>query len=131
MTSKEAASENSEITKIIAFTKELGLPTHQLRWKRVGGCEHCKHRGTTGLTVVAEMIMPDEDWLRAIRDGKDLDAAAIYRSTSDGDLLSPDMTGKTAFEHTLFKALNGAVDARQCSRFGVWTRFMRQQKAAA
>lgn len=128
MTSEEARRDSGEVAKIIDLADDLKLPSHQLRWKRVGGCTNCNSRGTTGLTVVAEMLMPDEDWLRCIRDGRDLDALNIYKASSDRDLESSNMTGKTAFEHTLYKALSGQVDARQCSRFDVWARFIRQRK---
>lgn len=109
----------------IAFTMDsLGLDTSAMRWKHDAGCVHCNHRGTTGLTVVAEMLMPDEDWLRLVREGKDSEAVEVYRSYSDGDLSSPNMRGKTVFEHTLYKALNGMVDARQATRFDTWARFV-------
>lgn len=89
------------------------------------GCSQCRRRGTVGQTVVAEMMMPDNDWLRLIRDSKDTEAAAHYRSSSDRNLLSGNMDGKTVFEHTLFKASQGTVDVRQCSRFDVWSRYMK------
>jgi general secretion pathway protein E len=106
------------VSRISEKFKKLGINTEHFKWKRIGGCEHCDSRGTVGLTVVAEMHMPDEDWLSAIRLGNDIDALNCYLSKSDGRLDSPDMTGKTVFEHALFKALNGVVDPRSCLRFG-------------
>ena len=125
--STEVASAKSEgVAQIAKRLKSLDLDTAPMRWKCSAGCERCNHRGTIGLTVVAEMLMPDDDWLRHIRDGRDSEAVEVYRSHSDGDLTSPNMTGKTVFEHTLFKALQGQVDARQCSRFDTWFRFMQR-----
>ena len=39
------------------------------------------------------------------------------------DFLSPDMTGKTVFEHTLWKALQGEIDVRNCEEFDSFSRF--------
>lgn len=87
------------------------------------GCSHCQGRGTVGLTVVAEMLMPDRQWLQLTRDGKDYEAVQHYRSLSDKDFCSPNMTGKTVFEHALYKALQGEIDPRQCERFDSFRRF--------
>lgn len=118
------------ISSISENVKRLGLDPDLLRWKHVGGCSHCNGRGTFGLTVVAEMLTPDEDWLRPVRDGNDTEAVNVYRSKSNRDLMNDDMTGKSVFEHTLYKALHGQVDARQCSAFDTWHRFMRHHESA-
>lgn len=102
---------------------KMGLSTASLRWKKLGGCAHCQWRGTTGLTVVAEMLLPDEAWLLPIREGHDVEAERIRRLASDGDLTSDNMDGKTVFEHTLLKALRGITDLRQCGRFNSFERF--------
>lgn len=123
--STDEADHDQRIRKIADNVKQLGLDPDRLRWKRIGGCPHCNGRGTFGQTVVAEMLMPDEEWLRHVREGNDTEAVNVYRSRSNRDLMSPDMTGKTVFEHTLHKALHGLVDARQCSAFDTWHRYMR------
>jgi type II secretory ATPase GspE/PulE/Tfp pilus assembly ATPase PilB-like protein len=127
MTTDEA-SYDSRVGKIAENVEKLGLQSSRLRWKRIGGCDHCNGRGTFGQTVVAEMLMPDEEWLRQVREGNDGEAVAVYRSRSDRNLMSPNMNGKTVFEHTLYKALHGLVDARQCSAFDTWHRFMRHHE---
>lgn len=124
----EAAKNDRRVATIAADLQGLDLDTNQLRWKHVGGCKSCSSRGTVDQTVVAEMLMPDEDWLKHIRAGQDTAAVEVYRSASNGRLDDPDMTGKTVFEHTLYKALTGSVDARQCSRFDTWPRFLAHQK---
>lgn len=134
LTTPEVIKAGAEdILAVARHVAALRAPTERMRWKRVGGCEHCRGRGTVGQTVVAEMLMPDEAWLRPIRESRDVDAVEVYRSCSDGDLASPDMSGKTVFEHTLYKALQGTVDARQCSRFDNFGRFgarFKRHKAA-
>lgn len=129
MTTGEALNAGFEdIAAVVQQVSGLRVPTDQMRWKRQCGCERCKGRGTVGQTVVAEMLMPDEDWLRPIRESRDVDAVEVYRGYSDGDLMSADMTGKTVFEHTLHKALCGTVDARQCARFDNFARFAGRYK---
>jgi hypothetical protein len=58
-----------------------------------------------------------------VRDNDDDAAVMHYRSASDGDFLSPDMTGKTVFEHALWKALQGEIDVRNCEEFDAFSRF--------
>lgn len=123
LTSSQVVRDH-QVSMILESVARLGLDPQLLRWKRHDGCAECQGRGTLGLTVAAEMMAPDEDWLRQIRAGRDNEAAEVYRSRSDRNFLSPDMTGKTVFEHTLFKALNGLVDARKCSAFDTWQRYM-------
>ena len=119
------------VQTILDSIQELGLDAGLLRWKRPDGCRHCHGRGTVGQTVVAEMFVPDDDWLRAIRENRDGDAEEVYRSYSNRDLTHPDMTGKTVFEHTLFKALQGHVDPRRCTTFDTWPRYMRRHRKLA
>ncbi|MGJ7523830.1 GspE/PulE family protein [Variovorax sp. LT1P1] len=127
----EAVAKDPLIKTIAGHMAAIQVDAQPLRWKRVGGCDKCSQRGTVGLTVVAEMLMPDDDWLRAVRKGDDAEAAAVYSSYSNGDLKSIEMTGKTVFEHTLHKALLGNVDARECARFDLWSRYVRRQKLGA
>jgi type II secretory ATPase GspE/PulE/Tfp pilus assembly ATPase PilB-like protein len=120
---KEEA-ERDRITNILVSTqKRFQLDAGQLRFKHVGGCEHCNGRGTRGLTVVAEMMIPDRKWLQLSRDGLDYEAVMHYRSASDRNFLSANMNGKTVFEHALFKAMKQKIDPRQCERFDSFNRF--------
>lgn len=124
----EAEEIFPDVADVVEQVRLLNLDPSTFRWKRPGGCSHCGHRGSVGQTVVAEMLMPDEEWLRPIRESRDADAVEVYRSQSDKDLTSSDMAGKTVFEHTLLKAIRGHVDARQCSRFDNFARFVKRYK---
>lgn len=99
------------------------VDVEKLRFRRPNGCDQCRHRGTNGLTVVAEMLEPDHDWLRLTRDGKDYEAIDHWRSLSDRRFDSSAMAGKTVFEHCLYKALQGMVDPRRCQAFDTFERF--------
>lgn len=127
-TTEEAEELFPDVEEIVAHIRRLDLDPSSFRWKRLAGCDRCGERGTVGQTVVAEMMMPDEDWLRPIRESRDADAVEVYRGWSDRDLTSSNMEGKTVFEHTLLKAYRGHVDARQCSRFDNFNRFVNRYK---
>jgi type II secretory ATPase GspE/PulE/Tfp pilus assembly ATPase PilB-like protein len=111
----------AEIDEVLR--RRFRLPTSSLRWARPGGCAACAERGTRGKTIVAEMLQPDRTWLRHVRHNDDDAALQHFRSTSDRAFDSPDMTGKTVFEHALFKALRGEIDARTCEEFDGFERF--------
>lgn len=106
-----------------AIDGRFKAPTAGLRFRNYCGCSHCGSRGTRGVTVVAEMMMPDRKWLELTRAGQDYEALMYYRESSDGRFDTPDMTGKTVLEHTLFKSLDGSVDPRNCQRFDSLRRF--------
>ena len=116
--------QTGEVQDIVtSLDTRFQIDTSVLRWKNHKGCAHCNHRGTRGRTMVAEMYAPDRKWLELVREGKDFDALLHYRSTSDRDFASPDMNGKTVFEHTLYKALLGLVDVRNCEEFEGFDRY--------
>jgi len=103
--------------------RRFGLPTARLRWTRPEGCAACQGRGTFGKTIVAEMLQPDRIWLRHVRNNDDDAALQHFRSTSNRQFDSADMTGKTVFEHALYKALQGEIDVRNCEEFDGFERF--------
>lgn len=119
--SEEGADHVKDICDI--SENRFGLGRESLFFKKQGGCSYCKGRGTKGLTVVAELLSPDRKWLNHIRKGEDYEALMHYRSESDRDFRSPNMNGKTVFEHCLYKSINGIVDLRQCERFDSFKRF--------
>lgn len=100
-----------------SLTERFKLDSAMFWYRNPKGCSHCRGRGTAGLTVVAEMILPGQTWLDLSRKGLDQAAMMHYRQQSDRQWTSEDMTGKTITEHTLFKATQGLVDPRQCTRF--------------
>ena len=102
--------------------RRFALPTGRLRWTRPEGCAACQGRGTHGKTIVAEMLQPDRTWLRHVRNNDDA-ALQHFRSFGNRQFDSPDMTGKTVFEHALYKALQGEIDVRNCEEFDGFERF--------
>ncbi len=103
--------------------RRFGIATTRLRWMRPEGCAACNGRGTHGKTIVAEMLQPDRIWLRHVRDNDDDAALQHFRSFGNRQFDSADMTGKTVFEHALYKALQGEIDVRNCEEFDGFERF--------
>lgn len=91
------------------LTEELA-DVSRLKVINPGGCDHCGGRGVRGQTVVAETIIPDETFLGFVREGADAKASAYWRSTRVAEFDHPDMQGKTAFEHGVYKMLQGLID---------------------
>jgi len=71
------------------------------------GCAHCAGRGTTGRTVVAEVIHTDAQFFAYIREGN-RKAALTYWLDHLG--------GRTIVEHTIEKVSAGLVDPRSAER---------------
>ncbi|WP_160118084.1 GspE/PulE family protein [Pandoraea pulmonicola] len=76
------------------------------------GCERCDGRGTGGQTVVAEVCEPTDEMLEMLRESRFWDAERLWRTGHDGDPCSPNMTGKSAMEHAMYKMSQGLVDPR-------------------
>ena len=84
--------------------------------KNPEGCEHCNQTGTRGLTVVAEVIEPDDEMRRCIADGRFVEAEQHYRSKRTTGFDDPDMAGKTIYEHALYKCSQGQMDPEVIER---------------
>lgn len=124
--SSGASQDNEEhhIGEILDLSESrFGIAREKLRFRNMSGCSKCGDRGTKGLTVVAEMVVPDRKWLSYTRESKDYEAMVHYRSFSDGKYDNNNMVGKTVFEHTLYKAQMGEVDPRNCERFQGFKQF--------
>lgn len=80
------------------------------------GCDHCKQRGTVAQTVAMEVITPDDHFRTLIREGRDADAEEYWRGLARGGYDEPNMQGRTAMEHGLWKVLQGQVDPRHLER---------------
>lgn len=81
---------------------------HGIYFRNPEGCPHCHHDGVTHREVVAEILRPTPEMSHAVALG---DSAAIWkawRSTIKHDDPS-NMTGRTAFEHALYKMRQGRV----------------------
>lgn len=101
------------------INERFGIDASILRWKNPHGCEHCRNRGTKGLTICAEILMPDDEWLDLSAANKDREAIRKWRHRySDKNIMSENMNGKLVIEHALYKAQKGMIDPRNIERFG-------------
>ena len=102
------------------LNKKYDIDAHKLKFKNPIGCKHCGGRGTKGLTMLAEMMLPDDPWLDLSAQGKDREAMRHWRTTySDKRIDSPNMNGKVVMEHAIYKSLIGTIDPRNIERHGV------------
>lgn len=104
---------------IQTIEKKYGASANVFKFKNLEGCSLCNGRGTKGLTMVAEMMMPDDKWLDIAAQGNDRAAVRYWRSTySDKRFDSPNMDGKLIAEHALYKAILGRIDPRHIETWG-------------
>jgi type II secretory ATPase GspE/PulE/Tfp pilus assembly ATPase PilB-like protein len=103
-----------------SLRKKYDIDAQKLRFKNPVGCHLCGGRGTKGLTMLAEMMLPDDQWLDLAAQGKDREAMKNWRQTySDKRVDSPAMNGKLVIEHAIHKSLIGVIDPRNIEKHGV------------
>lgn len=73
------------------------------------GCEKCR-RGVKGMTVIAEVYEPSNEFLDLMRERRTREARELWLANWDGKFDSTNMVGKTVYEHAFLKMLRGAVD---------------------
>lgn len=119
-------------SKIAVLETTFKLDVDKMFCASEEGCEHClienldedddepsqstaldaKRLGINGVTVIAEIILPDDEFRSFIAAGDDIGAKRYWRSQRRVGFNHPDMRGKTAFEHGIYKASTGLVDIR-------------------
>ncbi len=71
------------------------------------GCDQCRHQGTVGRTVVAEVILPDAQLFEYVRAGEKRKAVQYWLR---------ELGGKTILEHAIDKVAAGSVDPRMAEK---------------
>lgn len=71
------------------------------------GCEHCQHQGTTGRTVLAEVIVPDAQFFEYVRAGQKTKATHYWLQQ---------LGGRTILDHAIEKVAAGIVDPRMAEK---------------
>lgn len=98
--------EDIELAERLSFVADLEIDDIRIKGK---GCKDCKNQGIITREVCTEIIVPDVEMLKLFREGKQIEAKAYWRSLSDDDWYSENMTGKTVMEHALLKMRQGRV----------------------
>ncbi|WP_408458353.1 ATPase, T2SS/T4P/T4SS family [Paraburkholderia sediminicola] len=102
---------------------KFGLDTSRMACRSEDGCEHCRLKGlftragktaggTKGQTLAMEIYRPTSEFLDrvAVRDWRG--AEKVWRAERIAGFGDADMTGKTIYEHALYKAAMGIIDPR-------------------
>jgi type II secretory ATPase GspE/PulE/Tfp pilus assembly ATPase PilB-like protein len=120
---KVPARDVLSATQVQTLEKKFGLDTSTMACRDEAGCEHCRLKGlftragkvaagTKGQTLAMEIFRPTLEFLDhvAVRDWRG--AEKVWRSTRVSGFGDDDMTGKTIYEHALYKASQGIIDPR-------------------
>ena len=105
----------------LAGVRRFGIDPGTLFVANPDGCSHCNiggiaSTGTKGLTVVAEVLTPTREMLQLIRNREWPELRDLWRSSRRAAFGDPDMTGKTALEHAVYKMSQGllSIDDIEC-----------------
>lgn len=104
-----------------ALRKRFNLDLSAIRCANPKGCAKCNQPGIpsggiAGLTVAAELVEPDDEIRKLLRDGDFAGVRRAWRAKRKAAFDDPDTTGKTAFEHAIYKVSQGLVDPRDVER---------------
>lgn len=102
-------ASHASVQLALRLKEVANLEKDKIRVRNPAGCERCRHMGVVGRTVCAEVISPDFTMLRLFRSQAAIEAKAYWRSLSDKQPDSENMTGKTVLEHALLKMRQGMV----------------------
>ncbi|XUW93236.1 ATPase, T2SS/T4P/T4SS family (plasmid) [Burkholderia sp. M6-3] len=106
---------------------KFGLDTSRMACRDHAGCQHCRldglfsrdgkvAGGTKRPTLVAELYRPTEEFRERIAARDWAGARKVWRGERLTGFDSEDMTGKTVYEHALFKASRGEIDPQFINR---------------
>lgn len=116
--------EQRRVEQLLRIADEqCGVERERLFLRNMSGCSHCRHRGVAGVTNALELYRPTREWFDAVRKGDDERAFQVFRSGSDGNLVSGNQHGKTVIQHALLKAWEGRMDIRVVEQLGDFDRY--------
>lgn len=106
---------------------KFGLDTSRMACRNHAGCQHCRldglfsrdgklAGGTKRPTLVAELYRPTEAFRERIAARDWAGARLVWRGERKTGFDNEDMTGKTVYEHALFKASHGEIDPQFINR---------------
>ncbi|KAK45308.1 secretion system protein E [Caballeronia jiangsuensis] len=106
---------------------KFGLDTSAMACRNYDGCEHCRLRGlftrngkvaggTKRPSLAAELYRPTPEFLERVAERDWAGARAVWRGARRTGFDNADMTGKTLYEHALFKASRGLIDPQFINR---------------
>ncbi|WP_230042075.1 GspE/PulE family protein [Escherichia coli] len=84
----------------------IGKYVESVRFVNINGCQKC-NAGYTGRTVVAEIIIPDQQFLYLTMNGKRTEAIDYWHNT---------LHGLSMREHAWLKVINGEIDINDANQ---------------
>ncbi|APA90434.1 Flp pilus assembly complex ATPase component TadA (plasmid) [Paraburkholderia sprentiae WSM5005] len=120
---KVPARDVMSAAQIETLEHKFGLDTSKMACRDEAGCEHCRLKGlftragkvaagTKGQTLAMEIFRPTMEFLDRVAERDWRGAENVWRSARSTGFDSDDMTGKTIYEHALYKASQGIIDPR-------------------
>lgn len=107
--------------------RKFGLDTSKMACRNMEGCVHCRlvglttrsgkvAGGTKRQSVVAELYRPTPEFLERVSHKDWAGARQVWRGSRKTGFDDGDMTGKTLYEHALFKVSRGLIDPQFVNR---------------
>ncbi|AOJ73338.1 MULTISPECIES: ATPase, T2SS/T4P/T4SS family [Burkholderia] len=120
---KRPAREVLSPGQIATLERKFGLDTSTMACRDEDGCEHCRRpglftrsgkvaAGIKGQTLAMELYRPTPEFLERVSARDWRGAEHLWRTSRKSDFADADMTGKTVYEHALYKASRGLIDPR-------------------
>ena len=124
---KVSARDVMPAAQLELLRSKFGLDTSRMACRSEDGCEHCRLKGlftregkvaggTKGQTLAMELYRPTPEFLDRVGARDWRGAEKVWRSERITGFGDADMTGKTIFEHALYKASMGIIDPRFIDR---------------
>ncbi|OJB07304.1 secretion system protein E [Burkholderia ubonensis] len=109
--------------QLASLEKKFGLDTSTMACRDEEGCQHCRRpglltrsgkvaAGIKGQTLAMELYQPTPEFLDRVAARDWRGAEHVWRTSRKTEFGNPDMTGKTVYEHALYKAACGLIDPR-------------------
>ncbi|WP_333997493.1 ATPase, T2SS/T4P/T4SS family [Burkholderia gladioli] len=120
---KRPARDVLSDAQITTLERKFGLDTLTMACRDEDGCEQCRRpglftrdgkvaAGIKGQTLAMELYRPTSEFLACVATRDWRGAELVWRSGRKTGFADADMTGKTVYEHALYKASQGLIDPR-------------------
>ncbi len=124
---KLPAEDVTPLHDLELLRSKFGLDTSRMACRNHEGCHHCRldgllsrdgkvAGGTKRQTLVAELYRPTPEFRERIAKRDWSGAREVWRSERTTTFDNGDMTGKTLYEHALFKVSRGEIDPQFINR---------------
>ncbi|MBU9589461.1 ATPase, T2SS/T4P/T4SS family [Burkholderia multivorans] len=120
---KRPARDVLSATQVATLERKFALDTSMMACRDENGCAHCRRpglftrdgkvaAGIKGQTLAMELYRPTPEFLACVAARDWRGAEHVWRTSRKTDFANADMTGKTVYEHALYKASQGLIDPR-------------------